>query len=125
MSNCIKIYTTTVIPYDQFRNLRGLLSKVLTGKQAYDQGHHFGEESIPYWFLTPSNVRKTDDGLEIEFGEGRSMHTWRDFYATLIYISKYLKSDQTYMDVEMSDESDGFEAVYPAKFNFANPREEC
>ena len=81
-----------------------------TGHQGY----------IAWWFLSRAFIDHR--GVVIRFGaSGRSSHTNRDFSATVIMLSRFMKKDK-YHTFFITDEGDGFRKVYREIVNFRSPK---
>lgn len=75
-----------------------------------------------WWFL--HNAWRFEDGdgkIRIDFGTGRSSHTWRDFKGTLEVLRTYVKKPKVKV-FTMRDESDGFKHWFMAKIDFQNAK---
>lgn len=100
MSNCIDFaHTGNILAIHkdklQWEALMSLLvqSKALKGSSEAAQAAHRGDYSLynAWWFLSEGAVTCTPTIITFRFGQGRSIHTWRDFRGSLEVIASYLK----------------------------------
>jgi len=107
MSNCVEIYNTTVIPLDQIDGEK--LIADIKEIQKLDAAPEDLKGYIIWWFLNEKNTW-IEDGLCIDIGNARSIHTWRDLKQLMHVLAEYVTIDGTIMvPLDMADEMDGFE----------------
>jgi hypothetical protein len=111
MSNCITLYSPTnkvtftsdEISIEGVEDLLvrcGGVTQDNVSKQSWDV-------QCIWWYLeTCTEFAQDKRSVTIDFGKGRSSHTWRDFKATLHWLKPLMKVRKTHRFV-MSDEYDG------------------
>ncbi len=125
MSNCISIRASEVIFTLEELDISGLMTlldsvRAVTDYHDLDTLSH--DQQIAWWFLA-QNTHLLDGGrVSIKFGRGRSSHTWRDFGATLVLLSKFVRIPKRHT-FYISDEFDGFKAQAPWRINFKTPND--
>ena len=121
MSNCIQlvdnesvVFTPDEIDVDAFKAL------VARSKQ-YDYKEPFtpeiGKANCAWWFLETNHFIVPGKGIMIEFGCGRSIHTWRDFRGLLSTLAPLMRKAK-YHTFIATDEFDGFKKRFKIKLNF-------
>ena len=121
MSNCIQlvdnesvVFTPDEIDVDAFKALVAS-SKKHDYKQPFTP--EIGKANCAWWFLETNHHVIDGKGVMIEFGCGRSSHTWRDFRGLLSTLAPLMKKAK-YHTFWASDEFDGFKDVFKIKLNF-------
>ena len=112
MSNCVNIYTDTVLDPKVF-DCSLLMKNVQSAGQMRTCPKDF-EGSVMWWFLFGAVKIDAGDTI-IEWGSGRSTHTWRDLRHVATVLSRYVYPKVegfVYLPMRMSDESDGFTSAY-------------
>lgn len=107
MSNCVDIYSTVFIPFDQI-NVPALMQDIeevnkLPKAPSWEDGHR----NVIWWFLGKENVWTEDNLLCINLGDHRSMHTWRDLAGTLKALNKYALQEPIIVPIELMDTDSG------------------
>ena len=92
MSNCIALHDATIQLSDRdikIEELKALINRVKDLKEA-PSGTADGPGYIAWWFLCQTEFLD-ERHVEITLGAGRSIHTWRDFGATMRVIETFAK----------------------------------
>lgn len=64
------------------------------------------------WYFLSKNVTFIKNSMIIRFGQGRSIHTWRDFEALIIMINHFWRTMKTFnYRFMIYDEGDGYQHV--------------
>jgi hypothetical protein len=102
MSNCVDIKNPVVrIPNHLIdtAGLRGLIASAEDAPYIHEDPPEVkdakGDRRMAYWFLD-GNVLFTRDEVIIEFGAGRSTHTFRDFEGTIQTLRKFIRGPFSY-----------------------------
>jgi hypothetical protein len=94
MSNCIEfmqgretiVLRPSVFNVSQLQEVTNQLQGFKSIKDA-----EAANMSYPWWFLDGNvTFSKRDGSAIIRFGESHSIHTWRDFKWTLLYLSEFI-----------------------------------
>ena len=115
MSNCIEIHSTMAMP----------ISAIDVDRLFYDMAKYNVLPEAPkqlhahiiWWFLGLDNVYTDSDHLFINFGDHRSIHSFRDIQQTLNVIACYMYDNTQRVTLIQSDESDGFAEQYKATYD--------
>jgi hypothetical protein len=116
MSNCIQIELSQVTLNSlQFR-VRDY-QKLIEGHRPHlERPHALPADDYVCWFLA-QNSSFQDGSVTIDFGCGRSSHTWRDFRWVIWFLSQYFIIPTRHSFV-ISDESDGFKRKHTVTVNW-------
>lgn len=111
MSNCIVVHQNSLVLKEPYFDVKAF--HVWWVLQKEDDPEHVTGKSNWYWFLK----RNTEFGYGLEnvtilVGQGHSSHTWRDFRWLVWELNWFFREyfQHTFM---VSDESDGFNKVWP------------
>jgi hypothetical protein len=85
MSNCIDIYN----PVLEFPPQRIVLGPLLTRVEDLKEAPKDVDLSIAWWFLSNTTI-DVDGRTTINLGFGRSIHTYRDFRATMLCLCRHM-----------------------------------
>ena len=94
MSNCISLRNREVlfskdeIDFVKFQVLMDSVPKTFKEAEILDKEDN-GNRVDAFWFLD-GNVFNLSEGILIEFGNGRSSHTWKDFLRLINIVMKPL-----------------------------------
>lgn len=128
MSNCIELRRSAVYFGGFDLDIPAFMAQVQRVKEMKNAPGYDNEaacnDSVFWWFLGDNIscgnctvASRKFEGVVVEFGKGRSTHTWRDFYATCRAISKYMKRPKTH-NFLVADEYDGFATWGALKVQF-------
>jgi hypothetical protein len=111
MSNCINIRRSKVFFGAMDMDVQGFVKEVqrihaLPRDPYNEKDQATWRESCIWWFLG-RNVTPGAGGVVVEFGEGKSDHTWRDFCSVCKIIGSYMKRVKKHT-FDLADEGDGF-----------------
>lgn len=116
MSNCVDINRGKfVLSVEEIAI--GELMTTLRAHVGHDSFKAHDERSDDYvacsmakWFLVPDqNIEILETGrLRVNFGRGRSVHTWRDFRATCLFLSRYMKCPIRHRFLVKDEDSSSF-----------------
>lgn len=108
MSNCIHIKNNVLVLSDADVDREGFKTLVssVVGLKCPPENSVDPKRNYAWWFLS-ENVVFEPGRVTIHVGEGRSIHTWRDFKGTLALLAEYVRRPRTHV-FQVADEYDGF-----------------
>jgi hypothetical protein len=118
MSNCIKIHNYAVHFYPDEFDIKSFKKEI----EEHKSHDILQVEDTFCWFLRDNSSVLTN-GVVIEFGQGRSSHTYRDFKQTVRHLSKFMLRDKV-CTFDISTEGDGFDQISKMRVRFSkNPND--
>lgn len=121
MSNCIRLTKNRVIFTADEIDISKVLDFVSSAKYPAVYPDINDKEGLramsAYWWFSERNVELHGSYIIVNFGEGHSSHTWRDFRWLLNEIAKMMKKAK-YHTFYVRDEFDGFKEVGRLNINF-------
>jgi len=125
MSNCVELHKYTVDFAPDEIDAKGLQELCEEAEKEVNKENCGDVRLDPnlrcaWWYLS-ENTTFSQDGVRIEFGHGRSTHTWRDLRWTLKMLSRFVKKPKEHTFL-VADEFDNFDCVGPVRVDFLNGR---
>jgi len=127
MSNCIEIEQRGKVRFEPWEiDARGLKALIERAEVEVNGENSMSDEvdwklRIAWWYLSINTQFKRSGAVEIQFGEGRSSHTWRDIRGTFKLLSEFVKLPK-YHGFICSDESDGHETWFRMVVDLQSPK---
>jgi len=103
MSNCISVRNSKVVFGPGEVDSAALLKELGKHSGCDREDEHANDDDQwacmeARWFLIPGdNLRMEGDNLVVEFGHGKSTHTWRDFKATCLFMDRFMKGSKSHV----------------------------
>lgn len=121
MSNVIRIESNESVLFEQtefdIEMFQDLMWKVANLPEAPEKG----DESMAWWFLAHNYEEVAEGpfvtGIRINFGKGKSEHTWRDLKGTLQTLKPMMRYPKKHIFC-CRDESDGFCELFDCHVEF-------
>lgn len=126
MSNCIQLHHHIVVMTKEQIDVSALKARIdkVKGLEKAPEWKPSDDGYMIWWFLADNTEFETDGSVTIRFGKGRSGHTWRDFRALILTLSKYMKQEVKHAFL-LADACDGFDTVENYTVIFSPDENKC
>ena len=125
MSNCIHFIGGAKVVLSKkdvsIPHLRALIANAKQFEYHTSPTKEDGDRNIAWYFLRDNTFFEGDESVVIHVGEGRSIHTNRDFQGLLSVLAPIMKREKQHM-FRITDEFDGHQTWYDLRVDFRQGR---